>query len=46
MLFNLAVAPGNEDAQDVRDIFAREMAPDLIAEAQRLAGAWMAKRQQ
>ena len=47
--FTLAVALGSQDArklQDNQDKAAGLMTPDQIAEAQRMARAWMAKHQQ
>ncbi len=44
--FNLAAAQGHEDAQRSRDILAKRMTLVQIAEAQRMAGEWMAKHQQ
>ena len=46
MWWNIAVASGHEDAQRDREIVAKQMTPDQIAEAQRLAREWMAKHQQ
>ncbi len=45
MWFNLAAAQGFENAKKGRDIVAKRMAPDQIAEAQRLYREWMAKHQ-
>ena len=45
MWSNLAASSGNKDAQRNRDILARRMTPDQVAEAQRLARDWIAKRQ-
>lgn len=42
MWFNLAGSAGNADAVKFRDIVAERMTPDQIAEAQRLAGEWIA----
>jgi hypothetical protein len=36
----LAAAQGNEDAAKARDELAAKMAPDQIAQAQRLAREW------
>ena len=46
MWFNLAAAPGHEYAQEGRDIVAKRMAPEQIAEAQRMAREWMEEHQQ
>ena len=43
--FNLAAAQGNAGAQENRDIAAKRMTPDQIAEAQRMAREWLAKHQ-
>lgn len=45
MWSNLSASTGNKDARRNRDILARRMTPDQIAEAQRLAREWMAERQ-
>jgi TPR repeat protein len=45
MWFNLAAAQGYENGQEKRDIVAKRMTPDQIAEAQRMAREWMAKHQ-
>ena len=37
---HLAAAQGDEDAQENRDLAARQLTPDQIAEAQRLAREW------
>ena len=39
--YNLAGANGLEDARENRDIVAKQMTPEQIAEAQRLAREWM-----
>ncbi|MEM7619671.1 MAG: hypothetical protein AAF228_04290 [Pseudomonadota bacterium] len=39
--FNLAALQGNEDAKKYRMELAREMAKDEVAEAQRMARAWL-----
>ena len=46
MWFNLAAAQGHTKAQEGRDAVAGVMTPDQIAEAQRMAGEWMAKHPQ
>ena len=43
MWFNIAVSSGNESASNNRDIAAKQMAPQQIAEAQKLARECMAK---
>ena len=43
MWFNLAAAAGDTDAISNRDFVAERMAPDQIAEAQRLAREWEPK---
>jgi TPR repeat protein len=45
MWFNLAVVHVNEGAKHDRDRTASLLAPDQIAEAQRMAREWMAKHQ-
>ena len=40
---NLAASQGNKGARELRDLVAKEMTPDQIAEAQRLARAWKPK---
>ncbi len=45
MWYNIADALGGEDAQKGREIAARFMTPDQIAEGQRMAREWMAKHQ-
>ena len=40
MWFNLAAAQGKEGAATFRDLVARLMTPEQIAEAQRLASEW------
>ena len=40
MWFNLAAAAGNNDAGKARDTIARQMSPNNITEAQRLAREW------
>ena len=45
MWFDLAAAQGNVMAQENRNKAANNMAPDQIAEAQRLAREWMEKHQ-
>jgi hypothetical protein len=40
------MALSNENAQHNRDIVAGLMAPDQIADAQRMAREWVAKHQQ
>ncbi len=42
--FNLAAAQGNEDARELRDLWAKKMTPEQIAEAQRLAREWKPKK--
>ena len=46
MWFNLAAAKGHAGAANSRDVVARRMTPDQIAEAQRLAREWLEKHQQ
>ena len=46
MWFILAAAQGQKNAQKNREIMAKRMTPDQIAEAQRMAREWMAKHQQ
>ncbi len=43
--FSLAAAQGDAVAQQNQDITASQMAPEQIAEAQRMAREWMAKHQ-
>lgn len=43
MWFNLAAAQGSSDAEGSRDKLAKEMTPDQVAEAQRLASEWKPK---
>jgi hypothetical protein len=43
MWWNLAAAQGNEDARKNRDLAARRMTPDQLAEAQRMAREWKPK---
>ena len=43
MWFNLAAAQGNDDAKAARDIVAKRMTPEQLAEAQRLAREWKPK---
>ena len=43
MWLNLAVAQGNDDAKAARDIVAKRMTSEQIAEAQRLAREWKPK---
>ena len=43
MWWNLAAAKGDENAKRNRDIVAERMAPEQIAEAQRLAREWKPK---
>lgn len=45
MWFNIAGKNGQEEGFKNRDIIEREMAPDKVTEAQRLAGEWMEKNQ-
>ena len=45
MWLNLAAAQGDDTAQKNRDIVAKRMTPNQIAEAERLAREWMAKHQ-
>ena len=40
MWLNLAVAQGNEDAQENKDIVEQRMTREQIAEAQRLSREW------
>ena len=44
--FGLAVAQGNAVAQQNRDITAGQMAPEQIAEAQRMTCEWLVKYRQ
>ena len=46
MWLTLAAAQGHEKAQKSREIAAKRMTPDQIAEAQRMAREWMEKHQQ
>jgi len=46
MWFTLADEQGFGEAQKSREIVAKRMTPDQIAEAQRMAREWMAKHQQ
>ena len=46
MWYSLAAAQGNQEASINRDIIAKRMTPDQIAEAQRMAREWMEKHQQ
>ena len=46
MWLNLAAAQGHEKAIKLRDVVARLMTPDQIAEAQRLAKEWLEKHPQ
>ncbi len=41
MWYNLAGSNGNESAVRLRDVYAEQMTPTEIAEAQRLAREWM-----
>jgi TPR repeat protein len=43
MWLNLAVAQGNDDAKAARDIVAKLMTSEQVAEAQRLAREWKPK---
>jgi TPR repeat protein len=43
MWYNLAAAQGHADAGQLRDDIATAMTPEQVAEAQRLAQAWLAK---
>ena len=43
--FDLAFAGGFELATNGRDVVAKHMTPDQIAEAQRLAAEWLAKHE-
>jgi len=45
MWYKLAVELGQKDAEIERDLLARLMTPEQIAEAQRLAREWMAQHQ-
>jgi len=42
---NLAAARNQEDATALRDLLAKLMTPEQIAEAQRLAREWLAQHQ-
>jgi TPR repeat protein len=42
--FNLAAMMGHEEARHSRSELAREMPADRVAEAQRMARAWLANR--
>lgn len=44
--FNLSAIDGNSDSQSARDNVAKQMSPDQLAEAQRLAREWLEKQQQ
>ena len=46
MWLSLAAAQGNKVAQEGREIMAKLLTPDELAEAQRMAREWMAKHQQ
>ncbi len=43
MWYNLAVAQGYKDAGKWRDSLAKQMTPEQIAEAQKLAREWKPK---
>jgi hypothetical protein len=43
-LVNLAAARGKQSARSMRDMDARRMTPEQIAEAQRLAREWKPKQ--
>ncbi len=43
MWFNLAAADGQASAIEGRDVIAKKMTPEQIAEAQRLAREWKPK---
>ena len=43
--FNVAVANGDEDGSKVRDLVAKDMTPEQIAEAQKLSKVWFEKFQ-
>ena len=45
MWYNLAAASGHEKAKRNRDILAKEMTRDQIAEAQRLSREWKPRPQ-
>ncbi len=45
MWFNLAAAQGNKNSQKARDKAAKQMTPDQIAEAQRMAREWLEEHQ-
>jgi TPR repeat protein len=45
MWYSLAAAQGNQEAPINRDIIAKRMTPDQVAEAERLARKWLAKHQ-
>jgi len=45
MWYNLAAAQGQEQAPTLRDILAKHMTPEQIAEAQRLTREWMTQHQ-
>lgn len=45
MWYNLAAAQGHADAGQLRDDIAAAMTPEQVAEAQRLAQAWLVKNQ-
>jgi len=42
MWFKISATQGNESACDNRDVVARQMTPEQIAEAERLARLWLA----
>jgi TPR repeat protein len=43
MWFNLAAAQGNAEAKNFRNLIAKDMTSEQIAEAQRLAREWRPK---
>ena len=46
MWFTLAAAQGHEKAQKIREMAAKQMTPNQIAEAEHLASEWTEKHQQ
>ena len=46
MWIDLAAVHGHETTQEAREIVAKRMPPDQLAEAQHMAREWMAKHPQ
>ena len=46
MWFHIGASSGDEEARSLRDKLAKQMTPDQIADAQRMAREWMAKHRQ